>query len=161
LPRYVLSFDPEKLTPEILAYTAGLLDGEGSMGIRRNRPQQGRFAPAYTPNVQCKMCDEEPIRFLYEHYGGCFRDKDVVKQSGRTVYQWTLNGWKGGKFLEILLPFLKIPRRIKNAKAAIALMKLQEARGNVGSTPLSPEEREIRDRLYQETLNGGVPTLSL
>lgn len=47
-----------------LAYLAGIVDGEGYIGIKRTTPKNGALRQSYQARIQVRMVDEPAIAFL-------------------------------------------------------------------------------------------------
>lgn len=99
-----------------IAYTAGLLDGEGSISLAIHH---GKVSKNGLPNraplllIQLTSTDQEVITWLYETWGvGSvivgYRPK---RPNHRTAYAWRVSGGNAAKILEAILPFLRIKRR--------------------------------------------------
>jgi hypothetical protein len=104
-------------TNEELAYSAGIIDGEGYIGITKHserRRKKNTFY--YTIMVKVGMTDKEAVDFLYKLFGGYLyleKRKDV-----KDVWIWSIVGIKKvAPILRLLLPYLKV----KNTQADILL----------------------------------------
>jgi len=82
----------------ILAYAAGIIDGEGSIYV-------GKTLESYALNVEVKMTDREPVEFLGEHFGGLFRVKETTS-NGRQIYCWHVRQNKAVEFLKLIQPYV-------------------------------------------------------
>ena len=83
-------------SPEKLAYIAGLVDGEGSIAIKKDQAQ-----------VMVYNCFEPVMIWLKENVGGNYR---VAHRNGRTPnYCWNIGGAKNVYFfLQALRPYIII-----------------------------------------------------
>ena len=84
-----------------LAYAFGLIDGEGCISI--NQPHNRGF---FSLNVEVTMSDEEPIKFLFDTFGGYFQVKITRTVNNRVMYRWGLQSEKAQKFLKLIQPFI-------------------------------------------------------
>jgi hypothetical protein len=112
-------------TTEDLAYLAGIVDGEGYVGIKKSRAYQcqGRVTPGYHARIQVRMVDEPTIAFLGETLGGwCFLER-AQTQGRRTLYCYQASDLAAATALERLLPYLRVKR--ENAETVLALRELQ------------------------------------
>lgn len=131
----------------ILAYTAGLLDGEGSIQINgaKNGTEGGRSY--WTLSVQiCSVGEDflEGVRARWHNIGAITYSKSRGSRAGRTIRNWRLYSAQAEWFLAAILPYL----RLKQEQARIAL----EFRQYVAPRKnwLTPERLEQRERLALE-----------
>lgn len=121
---------------EILAYLAGLCDGEAYIGIKKtkaNKHLTGRIAPGYHERIQVRMVDESAIKLLAETLGGWYYKEHQPHKKRRPLYCYQSNDLAAAKAAKILLPFLRIKReqaelilklranKIKPDKVAVAV----------------------------------------
>lgn len=115
---------------EILAYTAGLLDGEGSIGIVVMNPSaKNRYKlPFHQLHVHVVNTNKEVLDWLKDTFGGsiCVHDK----KSKSDTWTWQIYTKNAKKFLELIYPYLKIKR--KQARLAI---EFREYRKDIRSKP--------------------------
>lgn len=151
--------DSRNLTAE-LAYLAGLIDGEGTIGLaRRSIGADGRLV-GFEPYIKVVNTNKPVIDWCLDHFEGHNRTRAPQKAHYKTLYGWEINGLKAVKaLLDRVQQFLII----KAAHAAI----IQEywATGDYrGGSQKGPAARRIPDRiivLRQELaarlteLNGG------
>ncbi len=90
----------------ILAYTAGLLDGEGTIGIYR-KPNGSIYV-----NLSICNTDGEIIEWLQKHFDGHIHQRKRLNPRSKILYQWYL-GQQGQilEFLNLLEPFIIIKKR--------------------------------------------------
>lgn len=133
------------------AYLAGLIDGEGYIGIMMNRRgNKKNFHSAkdyiYTPVLKVCMTDKDTIEWLYRSFGGTFETRKA-HHNAKESYGWMCRKALVGKFLRYLYPYL----RVKKKQAEIIF------RFPIGKPGilLSKEIWDKRDKLYEEirTLN--------
>lgn len=94
----------------ILAYMAGVLDGDGSFGIAKKTQNAN---PTYSCVVQLANRSAKVIELFRDMFGGSvLRDKPKMTRSGeigRSSYRWVITKLSDvEKLLELLIPFLKI-----------------------------------------------------
>ena len=108
-----------------IAYCAGLIDGEGYIGIKRDRGYacQERKTPGYHARIQVRMVDEPAIQFLAESFGGTYYREKPHANKGRPLYCWQASDKNAEQTLRALLPYLKVKRR--SAEAVLELRALQ------------------------------------
>lgn len=108
-----------------VAYLAGLVDGEGYIGIKRSKAYacQQRKTPSYHVRIQVRMVDEGAIRFLSETLGGTYFLEKPHAHGGRPLYCFSASDLKAAHIIRTLLPYLRIKRAV--AVVALSLRGLQ------------------------------------
>lgn len=112
-------------TSEDLAYLAGIVDGEGYVGIKKSSAYkcQGRATPGYHARIQVRMVDEPAIAFLADTLGGWYWYEKAHAHKGRPLYCYQASDLAAAIALETLLPYLRVKRA--NAETVLALRELQ------------------------------------
>ncbi len=153
-----------------LAYIAGLIDGEGYVGIKKTTTKRnGRVNPQYQERIQVRMVNEGAIRFLADTLGGKYYKESPSVAKGRPLYCYQASDLQAVSILTAVLPYLRVKK--ENALAVlglrdrkknphkIAVIKTFKNRWGVDTDfrrwRHSPIEIEARERLYQrcKTLN--------
>jgi hypothetical protein len=99
----------EPVAVETLAYFAGLMDGEGHIGIRRSHDGRWHDLVVNISNTNKAVLEE-----MASHFGG---NVQVQRQRQKPVYRWNSSGRRAVLVLSMLLPHL----RIKRAEAEVGL----------------------------------------
>lgn len=110
---------------EVRAYTAGIIDGEGTVGISASHAR-GRLH--LTPYVSCGTIDDKITPYLFEHWGGYLLMRPA-KLPGRptAVLQWGISGFDNLIFfLAAVRPYLTL----KADKADLVTLFCQSRRVN-------------------------------
>uniref|UniRef100_A0A6M3JES2 Putative HNH homing endonuclease n=1 Tax=viral metagenome TaxID=1070528 RepID=A0A6M3JES2_9ZZZZ len=97
-----------------LAYTAGIIDGEGYIGIKYTGRKSGRRYR--TLRVEVGNTNKILIDWLQLHYGGSYYQAKSKPQN-RQYWKWGLSAKQAAAFLEKILPYLLI----KKYEAALAI----------------------------------------
>jgi hypothetical protein len=131
--------------PTVLAYAAGIVDGEGCVYARAWLRPDGLFHT--TVQLQVTMCSASVIKYLYDAFGG--RVYTDVPRSGHAQYKrrfiWSINNRKVRVILAALLPYL-IEKR-QRAEIAIQLANMMGERGKGRKFAVPQTERDERIRL--------------
>jgi len=98
---------------EELAYIAGLVDGEGYIGLVKVTETRRIFRTTYCylPTIRISMCDREGIDFIDRLFKGniWFHQK---QKGWRDQWEWSAKGKKRvAEILKAILPYLKIKKR--------------------------------------------------
>lgn len=128
----------KRIDDSILAYTAGLFDGEGCISTTSNKYTKLILDIAST-NVQV-------IHFLVDNFGGTGYDKKYLyrKEYYRQIWRWRLNGIHSQEFLKQIYPFLIIKKR--QVELALAF----PTSGGKESEPIRKVFRKILSELKNE-----------
>ncbi len=126
-----------------LAYTAGIIDGEGWISIKNRQIKNGYRN--YCLKVGVASTNEPIINWLKGNYGGsiCF-----VKSRGnrKDKWVWDLATKQASELLKLVLPYLKI----KNPQAELAL-KFQSRRKYRGNPNwLHPGIRSMTEKEFAQ-----------
>lgn len=76
-----------------LAYVAGLLDGEGSIGFTQCRGQ-------LIPRIDIANTNKDLILMLQREFGGCIRESKQVKHNWKIAYHWVVTSKLAINFLD-------------------------------------------------------------
>lgn len=98
-----------------LAYTAGLIDGEGSVSLTQNHRYERR-----SPNVSLTSTSRELIDFLVETYGGCARVQKVYQDHHRQAWVWSVRQNQALAFLDRVLPYMKEEKKRSRANYIVS-----------------------------------------
>lgn len=102
-----------------LAYAAGIVDGEGCIGIRR-KVQQGRFL-SYDMRVSVGMANEWLPKWLRFAFGGSLTYYKSKQKNRQDQWAWRITSNQALGFLKLILPYLTIKR--PEAELAIAFQE--------------------------------------
>lgn len=90
------------------AYTAGLIDGEGSILLQKCKASaQFRF-----PFVSMTSTAENLCVFLKETYGGHISRKKTYEEHHKQAWHWAIQNNKALVMLELLQPYLREPDKV-------------------------------------------------
>lgn len=111
---------------EKLAYLAGLVDGEGYIGIKRSKPYKpnNEISVKYHARIQVRMVDEIGIKLLKETLGGWYYKEKPSCNNGRPLYCFQASDKSAASILEKLLPYLIIKKR--QAKTVLELTEMKK-----------------------------------
>lgn len=122
-------------TVATLAYTAGIIDGEGCIGIYKEG-RKGRWI-YYVLAVNVGNTNPQLIEYLYSNFGGQSW-KSPRLPPRKTAYCWRLQAKSAGEFLKLIFPYLLL----KKPQAELAL-KFQARRRIPGVKGLSVEKKVL------------------
>lgn len=128
-----------------LAYAAGIVDGEGSIGIykhsaAKNRDGSFRRFPPLRVFVSVSQCDIRLPVWMKERFGGHVSSLGIPKTGRRPAYQWGLHGSEAiREFLTSIQPHLLIKRE----QATVALEFIQLGRLHIPRYATEGEKQAI------------------
>ena len=105
------------------AYMAGIVDGEGYVGIKKATLRKDCHHPCYHARIQIRMVDEPAIHFIASTLGGNYYSEKPHAEKGKPLFCYQASDLRAGEILRTLLPFL----RVKKAQAlnVLAFRELQ------------------------------------
>jgi hypothetical protein len=120
----------------LVAYLAGIVDGEGYIGLTKNKG-------TYGPRLLVGMTDKIVIDLLHETFGGRLYEDKV--RSGRVLYRWhVVNKADLERILSELLPHL----RAKRAQAELVLEFVRGYEDQRHRPAITQQELQRRFDLY-------------
>lgn len=136
-----------------LAYAAGIIDGEGTLYIKRDkrRNQAGEERVSHHVHIAVKMCDEGVLKWLHETFGGGMAPVKHVPGK-RPLFRWEIASDRSFAFLMSIRPYM----RVKARQADLAL-DFENLRGRHGR--ITPDSVvRAREAIYYaiRRLNYGV-----
>ena len=151
-----------------LAYLAGIVDGEGSIMIRKsvyrlNNPKYNDCVnPSYSPRITIKNTCEAPLKLMQKTLGGSYyKDKKIYQSKNsfhinKVLFCYGAEHRIAYNIINVLLPFLLIKKQ--QAKKLIQLVKLKEkyslhrdkSKKGFNGKPYTLEAVKAFDKLYME-----------
>lgn len=92
-----------------IAYLAGLIDGEGYVGIKRTM-RRDATSPIYHERIQVRMVHEGAIALLAATLGGNYYREKSHANNGRPLFCYQASDAKAAAILERVLPYLIVKR---------------------------------------------------
>lgn len=113
---------PLILSPEVAAYAAGILDGEGCLTLSPRRRERK------TPEtiIAVGNTDRRLILWLHEHFGGSFRPMRPATVRCKPTWHWQLWSIEARRLLRAVRPYLVIKQR--HADVLLAFYDALQAR---------------------------------
>jgi hypothetical protein len=149
-----------KLAETDLAYAAGVIDSDGTIGVKRNtysmRVVGDCGQPTYSERVCVRQVEPEAVELLHAMFGGRLGHSKPSVKRGRSLYEWQVTDAKAAACLTALLPYLRI--KSKQAENCLALRSVKESskrarvahgRGHTGAAPRSQEHSTAMEWHYQ------------
>jgi hypothetical protein len=127
----------------LVAWAAGFLDGEGSIGIYMNSGSYRLMVSAGQKN------NVEPLERLLALFGGTIQNNDYGSYA---THYWMISSRQAGSALKEMLPFLVVKR--EQAELALEFQARKQPRGSLNrfSDPKVRSARKERDRRDYELM---------
>lgn len=134
----------------ILAYAAGIIDGEGCIRIVTRKPRNGK-STQHSLMLQVAQKDGILMDWLYGVFGGMVYLKNKKTDGTDWIYEWRVMENKAAEVLKQILPFLTVKKH--QAELGLRFQTHKTGAGNYGDgrfKPLSEHELHLRDNLAKE-----------
>ncbi len=105
---------------EQLAYTAGIVDGEGSIFIAKHKSPRCKLGYTLDMKVSVVNTDEWLTLWLESQYGGRSYPKKLI-DGNKPAFEWIISGSHALDFLEEIVPYLCLKKH--QAEIAISFQK--------------------------------------
>lgn len=143
------------LLPIELAYAAGIIDGEGTIGITEIAPggsrsdgRPMRVSPQFRVYVSVAMTEPGAVLFLADLFGmGNVYSRPPRRPGHKGVHSWSVSGPRAAFVVEAIEPYL----RVKREQASVVL-DFYRGREWKQRQALSPEEIAER-RTFVSTIH--------
>jgi len=106
-----------------IAYIAGILDGEGYIGVKRGSVRKGCVNRSYHARIQVRMVDESAIAFVAQTLGGSYYKEKAHATNGRPLFCFQASDAAAETILRTVLPYLRVKRGA--ADIVLELRRLQ------------------------------------
>lgn len=121
----------------IYAYTAGIVDGEGTVTLSRI---DGNKSPWRRPVVTVSSTTRELLEYLQLHFGGTICKQKTYQDHHKQSWSWRVSYAKAERLLRCILPYMIEPEKIRRAHMILNYYKaLTTCNGNY-----SEEEKELK-----------------
>lgn len=115
------------------AYTAGLIDGEGTITLSYIH-KADKFR---SPVISVSSTTHELLDFLKSTYGGSISPHKTYKQHYKQSWSWKVNYNFALKFLELVLPYMREPEKVRRGQLIVNKYKsLTSRNGKYNKTQL-------------------------
>ncbi len=89
------------------AYAAGIIDGDGCIGVYKNKAKSCKHGYRYCLSIRVQMREPEPILWLKLTFGGHFHEYRNQGWGNSNMYCWGMDAKKALAFLQRTLPYFK------------------------------------------------------
>jgi len=124
-----------------LAYTAGIIDGEGCINLSRSKSKKCKNGYTVQLLVAVGNTNEWLIQWLHFRYGGHMQYHKEMKLRWKDKWIWQIKCRQASSFLELILPYLKIKR--PQAELGIAFQQAKKWCSSKTSGAKAIEEAQL------------------
>ena len=134
------------------AYLAGLIDGEGSLEIRKEiRNSFNDKKDYYRPRIRIALTNQDLINWLKKSFGGWICERRPKNEKWADSYGWVMMGSTIKPILEKVYPYLRIKK--KQADILKRFLKTFNKEcytiGNIGNG-FTGKNRIVKKEIYKE-----------
>ncbi len=123
------------MEPLLLAYCAGVIDSDGTIGIKRQsyamRVVKDSSQPTYSERVCVKQVEPEAVDLLHSLFGGYRFTAKASVRGGRPLFAWQVTDRKAAACLAELLSYLRIKRAQAENCLALRIVKEESKKARV------------------------------
>lgn len=130
-----------------LAYTAGIMDGEGSIGIARHNSSTARRGYTLELCVQVTSSDEWLCQWLRFGYGGSLSHSS--NSHGNPMWHWIIVARQAAVFLRLVLPYLKLKRPQAEVAISFQSAKRYTPRKTDGQMAVEEAQRLLLQEMHR------------
>ncbi len=128
---------------EILAYAAGIIDGEGCIRVSRHNPQGNRgILEIYVSNTNEWLC-----YWLQSQFGGNVYTQKSINPLWKRAYRWRLASNYALEFLRLILPYLQIKKQHAEIVIKFQERRIQGKHKSEGQRAIEFVELELLSKL--------------
>lgn len=149
------------MKPEKLAYLAGAIDSDGTIGIKRStyamRVRGDAGAPVYSERVALRQVTPQIPTMLKKAFGGSLYMTPPSTANGRPLYSWAATDVRAIECLNALLPYLTVKRAqamnciaLRGVKSVSMKAKVARGRGHVGAAARPQRLTDRMESLYEK-----------
>lgn len=142
---------------ELLAYLAGIVDGEGYVGIKKSTAKH--VTPGYHERIQIRMTAEPAISLFAETFGGNYYREKPHANNGKPLYCYQASDAIAAEILRQLLPYLRVKHRVACEVLELRAMKQEPKTWRVMPRPehLRREQAYLRCKAANRVGGGDAP----
>jgi hypothetical protein len=154
-----------------LAYLAGAIDSDGTIGVKRNtyavRITRDSGSPTFSERVALRQVSPIIPAMLKTRFGGSLYVTKPSAKRGKPLYSWAATDLRAIECIKALLPFLRIKREqaincltLRSLKEKSKIVRVAYGRGHAGSAPRPSDLTSAMEAIYAQAkhLNiTGVP----
>lgn len=128
----------------VYAYTAGIIDGEGTVTLTKiHSYNEFRY-----PTLSVASTTYSFLEYLKSHFGGSISSNKVYKENHKQSWHWTLVGDKVLNLLPKVLPYMLEPSKIYRANLIVNEYKKLTPRNGKYTDEMKSNKRDFEYRFF-------------
>ena len=142
-----------------LAYLAGAIDSDGTIGIKRStyamRVRGDAGAPVFSERIALRQVTPVVPEMLKAHFGGSLYITKSSTAGGTPLHSWVATDLRAVECLRALLPYLQIKRdqainclELRKVKTKSKKARVARGRGHQGAAPRPVALTDAMESLY-------------
>lgn len=140
------------MNKKVLAYIAGLLDGEGCVLLRKGKPRGEGYNPDYIPYVDISNTYAPVLFWIKEQIGhGCIATAQDKRRNSKLMFKLYFSYKQAYLLLKAVLPFLQIKR--EQAKLLILFYEYKQGLGATRKGKHRPKQYLDKAEVVREALS--------
>lgn len=149
-----------RIPSKILAYLAGAIDSDGTIGVRKStysmRIRGDSAAPVYSEKIALRQVTPEIPDLLKMVFGGSLYSMKPSVPNGRPLWSWAITDQKAAAAAKQLIPYLRIKKAqaenllaLRSVKTKSLASRMRKGRGHVGGASRLAEHGDQMENLFQ------------
>lgn len=130
---------------ELLAWMAGIVDGEGSICLMRTRSSGERPCPI----IEVPNTTDELVVIFKETFGGSISNKKRYKKHHSPSKQWKLTNRGAIRVMGLLLPYLRHPLKRSKAKLIVSTYLRVTPRNGRYTAPMLRAKKKFEKEFFE------------
>lgn len=137
-----------ELTDFQKGYIAGIIDGEGSICLTQNNPNEHR-----SPVISVTSTTQEILFFLQELCGGHISKVKKAADHHKQAWHWALKGDASIALMSEIYPYLLVPEKYYRAKLIVQEYKAVTPRNGRYSEEMLARKLDFENRFFEYDAN--------
>jgi hypothetical protein len=127
-PSFLKMFQESSQASPACAYAAGLIDGEGAIGLNQSTYKNRR---SYNPEIRISLAikGNPALGLMQRAFGGIMKKAKKATSKWSATTMWRIGGREAGAFLIAIGPYLQI--KAEQAAICLAVLKIRMTATNV------------------------------
>jgi len=145
------AFLVKEITSEQAAYIAGIIDGEGTIGIAKGKDTKAKRGISYRLFVSVANTDHKLLDWLQQTDGAgtiVFNDRSSFNKKWSPIWKWTISSCASAQLLNRILPWLVMKK--PQAELALEFYSRLDVRSGNGCLGLTENQYEYRTAAYEK-----------
>jgi len=138
------AYQDGRVTIADLAYCAGVIDSDGTIGVKKStyamRVRRDAGQPTYSERVSVKQVEPHAVSLLVSLFGGSRYITNNGTKNARPLHAWLATDQRAATALSAVLPYLRIKRlqaenclQLRALKEASKIARVANGRGHIGA----------------------------